>query len=155
MKMYQLACVGLVLVAAATAQSDNLNDALYNANANNLDANSPFWWMSKGSPFKRAIQTGPQLAQQEFNFESNPFFSGRPFGVADSEPAAADNIYKRQTFRGPGYLPPDNTPRTEPCLGGNRVCVPRYQCVGGSIDANQVRGSGSQVNYNSIIFISN
>lgn len=48
-------------------------------------------------------------------------------------------------YSAPGYLPPD-TPQTTPCAGNGRVCVPKYQCSNGQIDANQVAGKSSQVN---------
>lgn len=148
MKVNQLACIGLLLVVAVVAD-DNLDAALFDTNveSNNVNEASPFWWMSKGSPFKRAaLHASAPFQQQRVDFGNNPFLSGRPFAFADSEPAAAENTFARAgSYRAPGYLPPDNKIETVPCTGGNRVCVPRYQCVGGQIDASQVRGAGSQV----------
>lgn len=84
----------------------------------------------KGSPFKRAVAAGPP--SQQFDFASNPFL-----GRANSA----------KLYSAPGYLPPDQPtkPPTVPCAGNGRACVPKYQCSNGVIDANQVRGSNSQV----------
>lgn len=85
---------------------------------------------SKGSPFKRAVAAGPP--SQQFDFGSNPFMN-------------RGNSAK--LYSAPGYLPPDQPTQrpTVPCVGNGRVCVPKYQCNNGAIDANQVRGSSSQV----------
>lgn len=148
MKSGRLAVFGLLFIGAALAQDDanNFNNNFFDPDSANEAA--PFWWMSKGSPFKRSYETAQvQPIQQRFDFANNPFLSGRPFAVADSEPAAAENSFARaNSFRGPGYLPPDNQITTVPCNGNGRVCVPRYQCAGGEIDANQVSsGPRSQV----------
>lgn len=84
----------------------------------------------KGSPFKRAVAAGPP--SQQFDFGSNPFLN-------------RGNSAK--LYSAPGYLPPDQPtqPPTVPCVGNGRVCVSKYQCNNGVIDANQVRGSNSQV----------
>lgn len=144
----RLAVIGLLFIGAALAQDDanTFNNNFFDPDSANEEA--PFWWMSKGSPFKRSYDVARvQPAQQRFDFANNPFLSGRPFAAADSEPAAAENSFARaSSFRGPGYLPPDNEITTVPCNGNGRVCVPRYQCVGGQIDANQVpNGPRSQV----------
>lgn len=50
-------------------------------------------------------------------------------------------------YSAPGYLPPEpQLPPTVPCQGNNRVCVSKYQCNNGQIDASQVAGQNSQVN---------
>lgn len=150
MQTNQLAVVGLLFLGAVIAQ-DNLDAAVFNSNFYDSDrANEalPYWWMSKGSPFKRSYETAQsQPQQQRFDFASNPFLGGRPFAAADSEPAAAEQSFASSgSFRGPGYLPPSNDViENVPCNGNDRVCVPRYQCAGGYVDANQLSGPGSQV----------
>lgn len=163
MQANQLALVGLLFLGAVVAQ-DNLDAAVFNSNFYEPESANealPYWWMSKGSPFKRSYETAQsQPIQQRIDFANNPFLSGRPFVAADSEPAAAENVFSRAgSFRGPGYLPPTNDiPQTVPCNGNDRVCVPRYQCVGGQVDANQLSGSNSQVwnlNIEIILFVEN
>lgn len=49
-------------------------------------------------------------------------------------------------YSAPGYLPPEpQRPQTVPCQGNGRVCVPKYQCQGGYVDASQVNGQRGQV----------
>lgn len=129
-----LAIVGLFFVSAQCAESDFeavvLNSNLFGGSRSDLPADSPYWWMSKGSPFKRAVANGPP--QQQFDFAANPF-------LRNSGSSA-------KLYSAPGYLPPEPQQRTVSCTGPNRVCVPQYQCSGGSIDASQVNRASSQVN---------
>lgn len=146
-----LAIAGLLFIGASLAQ-DDLNAAIYNSNlyaAERENEASPYWWMSKGSPFKRSYETAQvQPQQQRFDFENNPFVGGRPFAAAaDSESSAAENIYSNAgSFRAPGYLPPDESVKNIQCQRPS-VCVPRYQCQGGYVDASQLSGVNSQVRF--------
>lgn len=67
-----LALIGLLFVGAHCGESD-FDAVVLNSNlfGNQPAENSQFWWMSKGSPFKRAVAAGPP--QQQFDFNSNPF----------------------------------------------------------------------------------
>lgn len=76
------ACIALVGLFVVGAQCDNngfnavvLNSNLYSERA--AEQNGQFWWMSKGSPFKRAVAAGPP--QQNFDFASNPFLRSKLF----------------------------------------------------------------------------
>lgn len=134
-RMYiSLAFVGLFFVCAQSAESDFeavvLNSNLFGGSRSDLSPEHPYWWMSKGSPFKRAVQSGPQ--QQQFDFGANPFLR------------SSSNSAK--LYSAPGYLPPEPQPQPIPCSGQNRVCVAKYQCSSGVIDASQVNGASSQVN---------
>lgn len=125
-----LALVGLFVVSVNCAESDFeavvLNSNLFGGEQQPAD--SPYWWMSKGSPFKRAVAAGPP--QQQFDFGANPFL--RSSGNA-------------KLYSAPGYLPPEpQQPQTTPCQGNGRACVPKYQCQGGYVDASQLNGQRSQ-----------
>lgn len=71
-----LALVGLFVVSASCAESD-FEAVVLNSNlfGEQPAENSPYWWMSKGSPFKRAVAAGPQ--QQQFDFGANPFLRSK------------------------------------------------------------------------------
>lgn len=72
-----LALVGLFVVSVNCAESDFeavvLNSNLFGGEQQAAD--SPYWWMSKGSPFKRAVAAGPP--QQQFDFGANPFLRSK------------------------------------------------------------------------------
>lgn len=73
-----LALVGLFVVSVNCAESDFeavvLNSNLFGGGEQQA-ADSPYWWMSKGSPFKRAVAAGPP--QQQFDFGANPFLRSK------------------------------------------------------------------------------
>ncbi|XP_055321377.1 inactive serine protease scarface [Sitodiplosis mosellana] len=126
------ALVGLFFVGAHCGEKDQFDAVVLNSNLfgeQPAEQDGKFWWMSKGSPFKRAVAAGPP--QQQFDFTANPFLR--------SNTAA-------KLYSAPGYLPPQEPqrPQTTPCQGNGRTCVPKYQCQGGFVDASQVSGSGSQ-----------
>lgn len=153
MNTYSVAVLGLLCIGAVVAQ--NYDAVSFNTNLYQVDSNpavdSPYWWMSKGSPFKRSYEIGPP--QQRFD---NPFLGGSP-----------------AKYSGPGYLPPNQSPSNQipnvrvpppppppaptqpprvPC-GGNRVCVNRNQCLGGLVDASQVNNANhKQVSLIYVIF---
>lgn len=136
MQLYSLAFVGLLFSGVALAQN-NLEAALFNNNlygdVSSNAGDSPYWWMSKGSPFKRSYEAGPP--QQRFDFAANPFLNS-----ASSSASSNAKLYSA-----PGYLPPQQQ-QTIPCNGNGRVCVAKYLCNNGAVDASQVNGQQSQVN---------
>lgn len=215
-----LALVGLFLVGVA--QCSEINDFEKIVQNSNVfgKPDEKFWWMSQGSPFKRAVSSQPK---QQFNFEANPFLRSKFFphfigyfsytkkkfmtgNIYDSLTIQyilnglilaifkaficwENNRLDHKTFDGghkikmpsakfehisfsfsifflgnrqaapsaklysaPGYLPPEpQKPQTVPCQGNGRVCVPKYQCQGGSVDASQVSGQNSQVHFSHFI----
>lgn len=71
------ALVGLLFVGANCGESD-FNAVVLNSNLfgeQPAEQNGQFWWMSKGSPFKRAVAAGPP--QQQFDFAANPFLRSK------------------------------------------------------------------------------
>lgn len=65
-----LIVASLVLVVGVNCAENGLEGL--NANLfGGIPEDSPYWWMSKGSPFKRAVAAGPPA--QQFDFASNPF----------------------------------------------------------------------------------
>lgn len=69
--MHTSLIVASVLLVVGVNCADNDVEKL-NANLfGGLPEDSPYWWMSKGSPFKRAVAAGPPA--QQFDFASNPF----------------------------------------------------------------------------------
>lgn len=156
MNAYSLAICGLLFVGAVFA-SNNLDAATQlNTNLFEVDSNaaidSPYWWMSKGSPFKRSYDAASSAPQgQRFDFANNPFmqraaasaklFSAPGYLPPPEESQNTDNIYQKQ----PPPPPPPTRPPTIPCNGNGRVCVPNYLCNNGVVDASQVNGANSQV----------
>ncbi|XP_031633486.1 inactive serine protease scarface [Contarinia nasturtii] len=127
-----IALVGLFLIGAQCAEKEDFEKIVANSNVFGK-GDDKFWWMSQGSPFKRAAAYHA-APQQQFNFDANPFLR--------SNRQAASNA---KLYSAPGYLPPEpQKPQTVPCQGNGRVCVPKYQCQGGSVDASQVSGQNSQ-----------
>lgn len=72
-----IALAGLFLVGVNCGESDFdavvLNSNLFGEQP--AENNGQFWWMSKGSPFKRAVAAGPP--QQQFDFAANPFLRSK------------------------------------------------------------------------------
>jgi len=126
-----LALFGLLAVTASCSDESNFEAVVLNSNLfgdQKPAEDSPYWWMSKGSPFKRAVAAGPP--QQRFDFGGNPFLG------------SGSNA---KLYSAPGYLPPEpQRPQTVPCQGNGRACVPKYQCQGGYVDASQLSGPSSQ-----------
>lgn len=71
-----LALMGLLLVGVHCGESD-FDAVVLNSNlfGDQPADNSQYWWMSKGSPFKRAVAAGPP--QQQFDFGANPFLRSK------------------------------------------------------------------------------
>ena len=72
------ALVGLLFIGANCDESDQFNAVVLNSNLfgeQPAEQNGQFWWMSKGSPFKRAVAAGPP--QQQFDFNANPFLRSK------------------------------------------------------------------------------
>lgn len=71
-----LALFGLLFVGAYCGESD-FDAVVLNSNlfGDQPADNSQYWWMSKGSPFKRAVAAGPP--QQQFDFAANPFLRSK------------------------------------------------------------------------------
>lgn len=67
-----VALIGLLFVGVHCGESD-FDAVVLNSNlfGDQPADNSQYWWMSKGSPFKRAVAAGPP--QQQFDFGANPF----------------------------------------------------------------------------------
>lgn len=157
MHVYSLAICGLLFVGAVVASNDfdatQLNTNLFEVDGN-AAADSPYWWMSKGSPFKRSYDSAASASAQEqtFDFANNPFmqraaasaklFSG-PAYLPPQEASNTNNVY--QTTPAPPPPPPPTRAATIPCNGNGRVCVPNYLCQNGVVDASQVNGANSQV----------
>lgn len=160
MHAFSLAVCGLLFAGAAIATND-FNADQFNTNLFEVDSNaavdSPYWWMSKGSPFKRSYDAAASTPQnQRFDFANNPFmqraaasaklFSG-PGYLPPQEASNTNNVY--QTSPAPTRPPPPppapTRPATIPCNGNGRVCVPNYLCNNGAVDASQVNGASSQV----------
>lgn len=140
MNSYSLAIVGLLCVSAVLAQDfTQFNTNLFDVDSNSA-GDSPYWWMSKGSPFKRSFQIaagGPQ--QQRFDNQFlNPSakYSG-PGYLPPVQPQPQPSV----TVQRPQPPPPPPTPSPRVPCGGNRVCVNRNQCIGGLVDASQVNGA--------------
>lgn len=75
-----LAITGLLFVVGANCGEKDfdavvLNSNLFGGTKSDLPEDSPYWWMSKGSPFKRAVASGPSA--QQFDFAANPFLRGK------------------------------------------------------------------------------
>lgn len=149
------AIVGLLLVGLAHANSEPkeatyLNSRLYaQGDIPDLLSDSPYWWMNKGSPFKRSYSADPANngysngigAEQQFAASAgNPFLSGKPFAASSGyETAAATN--GGAAYAAPGYLPPDQTTRTISCTQQGQVCVSKYLCRNGFVDNSLTEGS--------------
>lgn len=75
-----VALVGLLLVGVQCGESD-FDAVVLNSNlfGDQPADNSQYWWMSKGSPFKRAVAAGPP--QQQFDFGANPFLRSKCFSI--------------------------------------------------------------------------
>lgn len=155
MHVYSLAICGL-LFAGAVIASNEFDASQFNTNLFEVDSNaaadSPYWWMSKGSPFKRSYDAAASAPQnQQFDFANNPFmqraasaklFSGPGYLPPSQEPSNTNNVYQTTPAPPP---PPPTRPPTVPCNGNGRVCVPNYLCNNGVVDASQVNGANSQV----------
>lgn len=94
MFLKRLAIVGLLLFGLTCAQDYDpsyYSRNYYEDNAN--EAGDSYWWMSKGSPFKRSYEAASgHVPQQNFDFGNNPFLNARPFAApADSEASAANS----------------------------------------------------------------
>lgn len=73
-----VALIGLLFVGVQCGESD-FDAVVLNSNlfGDQPADNSQYWWMSKGSPFKRAVAAGPP--QQQFDFGANPFLRSKSF----------------------------------------------------------------------------
>lgn len=71
-----LALFGLLFAGAYCGEND-FDAVVLNSNlfGDQPADNSQYWWMSKGSPFKRAVAAGPP--QQQFDFAANPFLRSK------------------------------------------------------------------------------
>lgn len=154
-----LALIGLLFVGVQCGESD-FDAVVLNSNlfGDQPADNSQYWWMSKGSPFKRSYDAAASAPQnQRFDFANNPFmqraaasaklFSGPGYLPPQEQPSNTNNVY--QTSPAPTRPPPPppapTRPATIPCNGNGRVCVPNYLCNNGAVDASQVNGASSQV----------
>lgn len=143
------AVIGLLLFGLAHAQEPKeatyLNSRLYaQGDIPDMQGDTPYWWMNKGSPFKRSYSA----AQQQFanndngyqggggsiDVSNNPFLSGKPFASAASNSISS-------AYAAPGYLPPDQTVRTISCTERGQVCVTKYLCRNGFVDSALTEGS--------------
>lgn len=73
-----IALAGLFLVGVANCAESDFEAVVLNSNLfgeQPAENNGQFWWMSKGSPFKRAVAAGPP--QQNFDFAANPFLRSK------------------------------------------------------------------------------
>lgn len=133
--MLQMRCtaaIGLLLFGLAAAQTPQdasfLNGNLYDLGdipAGQADA--PYWWMNKGSPFKRSYEAAQPQAS---NYDSNPFLGGNYADASSQVPYAA-----------PGYLPPTQNVQTISCTARGQVCVAKYLCRNGFVDRDVTDGS--------------
>lgn len=145
------AAIGLLLVGLAVAQQAAfLNGNLYAAGGQQAQGDAPYWWMNKGSPFKRSYSSDASYQSNTLQGSSNSF-SSNPFLNADSHAYAASNQVNSQylsaasddpAYAAPGYLPPDNNVRTLSCTSG-QVCVAKYLCRNGLVDSELTDGSKS------------
>lgn len=138
MRCTPAAAIGLLLFGLATAQSPHdLNGDLFDGAAAAGDqvaaADTPYWWMNKGSPFKRSYDN----PQSNNNYNSNPFLNGGDY-VADSLQAAASPV---AAYAAPGYLPPTQNVPTISCTERGQVCVTKYLCRNGFVDREVTDGS--------------
>lgn len=143
------AVIGLLLFGLAHAQEPReatyLNSRLYEqGDIPDMQGDSPYWWMNKGSPFKRSYSSAQQqFANNDNGYQSgggsvdvsnNPFLNGKPFASAASNSISS-------AYAAPGYLPPDQTVRTISCTERGQVCVTKYLCRNGFVDSTLTEGS--------------
>lgn len=120
------AALGLLLFGLAAAQTQQdasfLNGNLYGVGDIQAgQADGPYWWMNKGSPFKRSYEAAQP--QSSSNYNSNPFLNGNYAAPSNADPYAA-----------PGYLPPTTNVQTLSCTTRGQVCVAKYLCRNGFVD---------------------
>lgn len=141
MRCTRAAAIGLLLCGLAAAQSPHdLNGNLYDnvaveSGSQAAAADAPYWWMNKGSPFKRSYDSQQSSSN---NYNSNPFLNGASNFVADSLQAAASPV---AAYAAPGYLPPTENVVTISCAERGQVCVTKYLCRNGFVDREVTDGS--------------
>lgn len=159
------ALIGLLLFGLTNAQhpAGFLNTHLYaQGDIPDYQGEQPYWWMNKGSPFKRSYSAGDQpsgysnnaflggnsisndaqyaASNQQIDVSNNPFLSGKPFAAASSN--SYNNAAEASgAYAAPGYLPPDQTVRTISCTERGQVCVTKYLCRNGYVDSALTEGS--------------
>lgn len=166
------ALIGLLLFGFTRSQ-DPLEAVLLNTNLYaqgdipDLRGDTPYWWMNKGSPFKRSYSSPNNYVAASSNnvvasnaYSQNSFLSGNsnsndaiaysatnqqiditknPYlnGKPFSAAASSDNAYAA-----PGYLPPNEVVRTISCdRGQGQVCVTKYLCRNGYVDSALTDGA--------------
>lgn len=179
------AFIGLFLIGIAIAQdtfeASYLNSRLYSqGDIPDVYGETPYWWMNRGSPFKRSFQPsssgcGPECQStsgtlqvtandysnnpfiggnsisSDASYSNNPFLnSGKPFA---SQVDASEGGSGPYTYMAPGYLPPQQDVQTIPCNGQGRVCVTKYLCNNGFVDASKVQGSSQVSKETNFFFI--
>lgn len=141
------AALGLLLVGLAIGQDSNLY-AVGDLQYDNQQADAPYWWMNKGSPFKRSYtsETGcgslcesNTLQVGSNGYASNPFLNS----IADPNEYLGANS-NDEAYAAPGYLPPLQETRTITCSSTSQVCVSKYLCRNGYIDRDLI-GETQQV----------
>ncbi|XP_037043970.1 inactive serine protease scarface-like isoform X1 [Bradysia coprophila] len=177
MHPYRTAFIGLFLIGIAIAQDTfeaaYLNSRLYNqGDIPDIYGETPYWWMNRGSPFKRSFQPsssgcGPECQStsgtlqvtandysnnpflsgnsisSDASYSSNPFVnSGKPF-ASQVDASSGSGPY---TYMAPGYLPPQENIETIPCSGQGKACVTKYLCNNGFVEASKVQGSSQNCN---------
>lgn len=129
------AALGLLLFGLAAAQSPQeasfLNGNLYNlGDIPNGQADAQYWWMNKGSPFKRSYEAAQPQQSNSFN-NNNPFLNGNFAAASNSQSA----------YAAPGYLPPTQQVQTISCTARGQVCVAKYLCRNGFVERDVADGS--------------
>lgn len=135
------AALGLLLVGLAIGQNAN---NLYAVGDFQQVADGPYWWMNKGSPFKRSYtsETGcGSLCQSNTLQVASNSYAHNPFLNAFVDPneyqSAASND---EAYAAPGYLPPQQEIRTISC-SSEQVCVAKYLCRNGYVERDLTDGS--------------
>ena len=155
------ALIGLLLFGLARSQESPIEARLVNSHLYaqgdipETKGETPYWWMNKGSPFKRSYSPASALTDNRGYQNNNPFLNGNSIG-GDSflnggkpfEAAASDNSYSASqsgsAYAAPGYLPPQQDVQTISCSQG-QVCVTKYLCRNGFVESSLTTGS-KQVN---------
>lgn len=154
MHLLRVAVIGLIIGCAIAEESANKlsEDSFGNGDIKEVEKSedAPYWWMAKGSPFKRSPEVFSQPIVVAAAYANNPFLNGaKPFESQAAQPndlfGAGGNGAK--AYAAPGYLPPD-LPKPAPVLRctGQSVCVPANNCLSGSIDKSQV------ISFNQVIY---
>lgn len=138
------AAIGLLLVGLAIGQSDSSLYTIGDLQNDGQQADAPYWWMNKASPFKRSYtsETGCGSQCQSNTLQvANNVYSSNPFLNSIADPneylSAASND---DAYAAPGYLPPQQEVRTISCSSA-QVCVAKYLCRNGYVDREVTDGS--------------